>query len=531
MRLSVNRYSVTVLEGGTTLARWLPMLIILAGSGLRILQYLYNRSLTGDEAALALNLIHRSYSELLQPLDYQQVAPVGFLVLMRLVIDLIGTSEYALRLVPLVAGLASLVVFYSIARIILSRTAKVIALALFSLYSDLIYYSAEAKQYSMDVLLTLVLTVIGLHILHSQLTPLRGLGFAAIGAVFIWFSHPALFTLTGLAATMLVISWRSGERKPVIMLGIVGLIWLVSFVLFYLVSLRSVTGNDYLIDFWARGFIPFPPRSLKDVLWLPLRFFDTFRTAFLYPLPGVAAFAFLVGCFALYMRCKVYLFLILAPALFTLLAACLHQYPFLGRMILFLTPALLILMAEGADQIRLALAQARPLSLSKKTLSLMGGVFIGLLFANPVMITMQIAQGALAFGTSGGEDGRQVLEYMIRNRQPEDVIYFYRPFKEPLLYYQDRYGLEEDDYTIGGNYRDNWAGYYADIDALPRAPRVWLLFTHVYKNAGADERLLFLSYLDLAGATKIEEFAARGAWAYLFDFSKARRLVSTPDAA
>jgi hypothetical protein len=508
-------------------SRWLPWLIILIGVGLRLVQYLYNRSLTGDEAALALNIIDRSYSELLQPLDYQQAAPIGFLMLQHLVIDLLGTSEYALRLVPLLAGIGSLILIYYIARIILSRAGLLIALALFALYSDLVYYSAEAKQYSTDVLIALGLTGFGLYILQNRLTPVRALIYAGVGAVLIWFSHPVLFTLAGLGVTLLVTSWRANDRQWALTIILIGAVWLGSFALFYFTSLQAASRNDYLMDFWARGFMPLPPRSFNDVLWLPIRFIDTFRTAFLYPLPGIAAFAFLAGCFTLYLRSRVHLFVLLTPVLFTLLAACLHQYPFLGRMILFLAPALIIFMAEGTDQVRLALAHRLPTNLSPRTLSALGVVFIVLVFANPLMMTMPIIQGALAFGTSGGEEGRLVLEHMIRNRQSEDVIYFYRPFEEPLLYYRDRYGLTDTDYVVGGNHRENWMGYYADIDSLPRAPRVWLLFTHVYRGEGADERLLILNYLDLTGATRTEEFAADGAWAYLYDLSDARRLVTS----
>ena len=40
------------------------------------------------------------------------------------------------------------------------------------------------------------------------------------------------------------------------------------------------------------------------------------------------------------------------PILFALLAACLRLYPFHGRLVLFLVPSLLLLIAEGADWFR-----------------------------------------------------------------------------------------------------------------------------------------------------------------------------------
>ncbi len=53
--------------------------ITLLGISLAIYQFFYNRSLWNDEAALALNIIDKSFSQLLQPLDYKQVAPIAYL--------------------------------------------------------------------------------------------------------------------------------------------------------------------------------------------------------------------------------------------------------------------------------------------------------------------------------------------------------------------------------------------------------------------------------------------------------------------
>lgn len=56
----------------------LPMTIIILGILFRLVQYLFNRSLWVDEAAVALI---RTISQLFEPLNYDQAAPNGFLVL------------------------------------------------------------------------------------------------------------------------------------------------------------------------------------------------------------------------------------------------------------------------------------------------------------------------------------------------------------------------------------------------------------------------------------------------------------------
>ena len=54
--------------------------VIAVGIALRVTRYLADRSLWGDEGALALNLINKPVRDLLEPLDYLQGAPTGFLL-------------------------------------------------------------------------------------------------------------------------------------------------------------------------------------------------------------------------------------------------------------------------------------------------------------------------------------------------------------------------------------------------------------------------------------------------------------------
>src|SRR3990172_1675949 len=135
------------------------LMILLVGLGIvfRLVQYLYNRSLWLDEAALALNIIDRPFAGLLASLDYDQAAPLGYLVIEKAMVLLLGDSEYSLRLFPLIAGVVSVLLFYWVARQHLDLLAALIAVGLFATSRELIYYSAEVKQYGSDVLVALAL--------------------------------------------------------------------------------------------------------------------------------------------------------------------------------------------------------------------------------------------------------------------------------------------------------------------------------------------------------------------------------------
>jgi asparagine N-glycosylation enzyme membrane subunit Stt3 len=61
---------------------------------------------------LALNIVNRGFADLFKPLEYDQGAPIGFLLVEKIFNLFLGRNEYALRLFPLILGLLSLWLFY-----------------------------------------------------------------------------------------------------------------------------------------------------------------------------------------------------------------------------------------------------------------------------------------------------------------------------------------------------------------------------------------------------------------------------------
>ncbi len=126
------------------------MLALAVGLALRVGQFLARPSLWVDEAAVARNILDRDLAGLLSsPLDYGQVAPPGFLLLVELCSRLFGGGEYSLRLVPLIAGSVSLFVFHALARRHLSPPGTAVALLLFAA-TPLVLFSSNLKPYAYE---------------------------------------------------------------------------------------------------------------------------------------------------------------------------------------------------------------------------------------------------------------------------------------------------------------------------------------------------------------------------------------------
>lgn len=479
-----------------------PLTYLLLGVGvlLRVAQYLSNRSLWLDEAYLAATILRRSFAGLLRPPDYGQIVPVGFLALEHAAVALFGYSEYALRLVPLAAGVGSLFLFRRVAVRSLPSKAVTLALALFVFCDPLIAFSSELKQYSLDLLLALLLLDRALDVQENpdRRAPMAKL--ALLGAAAVWFSLPSVFVLAGIGATLAISALLARDRGRAAALAGAGVLWAASFAILDAVWLSRIGRSPEVLAFWSRAFLPLPPRSFEDLYGLPRALGAVFGDPVGFVFRGLGIFCFLVGATALFASHRERLALLVAPLLFTLLASGLKRYPFEGRLLLFLVPSLLLLVAEGAERVRRSPAAQAPA---------IGAILIALLLFHPVLFAARFL-----FQPRTREEIRPVLAHVRERRQPGDRVYVYAAAAAAFDYYAPRLGLFSPNALRGA-----WAGENGeplrDLERLRGGGRTWVLFSHARRAAGADDEKRFLDLLDPV-ATRLEAFRAPGAAVYLY---------------
>src|SRR5690242_15711000 len=113
----------------------------------------------------------------------------------------LGSSANAVRMLSLLAGIVSMLLFYKLAGKAISGSAVPIALGLFAISPSLIYYSSELKQYSCDVAVAILLYFLAIEGSDGSWKPLKVVTFGLAGAIAIWISHPATFVLAAIGAT------------------------------------------------------------------------------------------------------------------------------------------------------------------------------------------------------------------------------------------------------------------------------------------------------------------------------------------
>jgi hypothetical protein len=403
-------------------------LVIGAGVALRLWQYLLPRPLWLDEVRLAAGVL-RPWSELLDPLPFRQTAPVGFLVLQRSVVSLFGSSEYALRALPLACGLAALGLFARFARARLEPWTALLATTLISLAPIAIYYSAEAKQYASDLLIAVLLLQLAFE--HP-----RSGALLAAGVLAPWFSQPAVFITGGLALWFL-----SQERRVLPMLA-----WGASGALVVLVARATMppVTSSHMAEYWETGFLPWSGAAVPHALALVYAAFMALGAKWVV-LAAVPLAA--LGGWRLGRDCMPYT----APAILGLAAAAAHVYPFgmpvldgyPQRVIIGFLPSMCVLVAAGAAK----LGSDSPRLGRAGVACLLGTVVLG--------VAQQIPDVR--------EDVRPVLAFIAAQRQSTDALNlgWFGPSYMPY------YGSEladMDTVTMG------------DVSGLRR--RVWLVRAH-----------------------------------------------------
>jgi hypothetical protein len=321
---------------------WLVIGLVLLGTGARVEQYLARPSYWNDEAAVVINLMTRDYAGLARPLDYAQAAPPGFLWSERFVLVHLGRSEYVLRLLPLLIGLASVPLFAVVAWRALPHSSAFWAVGFLALCDRLIPHVSDVKQYGTDLLVGIVLLAAFL----LARSPLKRLAWLSATAVIgIWWSFPCAFLFGGMSLALLPACWRAGV-KGITVYVVANLLVVASFAGLYFAVVRH--GHDpSLLDFWAASF----PDWRRLPLWLAIQLYGVFRYSF-DTLGAVVVILTVTGVVAL---CKMGRRALLASLGLTFalafVAASLHRYPFpaANRLCSYLIPIVFLMLGAGAE--------------------------------------------------------------------------------------------------------------------------------------------------------------------------------------
>lgn len=491
--------------------------LIWTGIILRLVEYCSNKSLWRDEAMLALNIIERSYSQLFEKLDYNQYAPPGFLVIEKAIISILGKSEFSFRLFPLICSIISIFVFYKLCNKFLSKGAILIGLGFFVISTSLLYYSTETKQYSSDLLITLILILIAQNILDKDLTIQKTFLFGIICSLFIWLSHSSIIVLCGSWGYLALDCLLKKDFKKVSLIFLSSVLWITSFLIFYSTVLFHTSANQGLTSLWEYYFLPFPSFS-KESIAIYKNLFNEFVRFFSLGIPAILCLV--IGSYLFYRTRQKYFFIITFPILITLVLSILHKYPLFERFILFLFPSLIFLISEGVEWIRQKASGISPV---------IGIIAICLIFYKPCYFTINDFKNPAT-----QEEVKPVFKYLKEHLKKGDIIYISEPLEYSFKYYSSKYDFcnnfsmspgrknLEEAHCPKFNYKTYLGTDELDKSSIEKdfshfigSKRLWILFPEK-RALDLQYKSSALKYLDSIGV-KTGSFLRTGVILYLYN--------------
>ncbi|NUM52480.1 MAG: glycosyltransferase family 39 protein [Candidatus Hydrogenedentes bacterium] len=485
-------------SGGATAHSYGALALVLIALALRIVEYLHNKAIWLDEAHLALNILQRGYAGLTERLDAGQGAPLMFLWAERFTANVLGPGEYSLRLLPLIASLASCVLLYALLRRTLPMRGLLMALAIFALAVPVIRYASEVKAYATDLAVALALYLMVLPLERRPLSPGYAALLAVCGAASVWCAFPATLVLAGLAAVLIVRAVGEKGMRSIAMAAAIAVAWTSSAAANYWLMLRHNTENAEVRTWWLDRFMPLPPTSPSDAYWFVRTYFEVFAEPMGLGAAGLGALLFLFGVYTLWNTNRIRLAFLLAPIVSTLLASGMQVYPFMGRFLLFLVPLILIGIGEGWDFFA---ANARHRAV---------------VVAAAAVLLVQPAAGALKGAMQGGGDGvRPVFDHVAQHFAEGDKLYVYCWAVPTFHYYELKSGVDYPK-VDGQSSRADWPGYVREIAPLRGNSRVWVVLTNTPRQLVGQEDKFILTHLDTIGRRSGERVFAESS-VYLYD--------------
>lgn len=392
---------------------------------LRLKHLLENRPFWLDEAGAAVSISGRSFLEIIAHHEIMPEfarPPMLFMLIERFFISVFGNNEISLRAFPFICGVGALFVFWRLVARVLERHAALLALALFILLDPLVYYSAELKQYSTDLVCALILAFVSINFLRKELDVKKAVFVAVVGALVLWFSNAMVFVLPGIGGVFLWDRFSRQKRAEIFRFLAGAFFWLISFAVIYKLSLSQMVGNTDLKDTWPGAFRTGPLVSLETLQWV--------WRVLIRSLSNPVGIKWVVlsfplccwGAFNTFKKQRNIFFVLLTPIILTLLAAMAGKYPFAGRVILFLVPAYVIFISAGAADVFERIV--------KKGHRQIASFCLILLFAQPV-----VEATYNFFHARGIVDNRRMIDFFSEQYEPGDFVYLNTSGQQPFWYY------------------------------------------------------------------------------------------------
>lgn len=435
-------------------------LITLVAALIRLVTLGY-KSLWFDEAVVW-QIANNPLAEAIAQNAVSNSAPPLFITLLKGVL-LLGDSEFTMRLLPALAGIAAVPAMYGLARQFMERVPAYFTTALVAVTITMVNFSQQLREYSLTVLWTILLLLAFNQFLRSPTW--RNWGYVTVMIVVSLFTQYGMALLIVALNLVWAIEWvLSPQRqwRDALKWSLAQVIGLLAAGAVYLLGLQGQMSKVLASGYLQEGYWDGTRGGL-----LNLAFWGTWKLLTLtYAMPGQSMLLFLglliIGLWGVWRseHQRHLLLLIITPIIVVFALALVRLYPYDGnRQIIFLTPMLYILAGFGFAWLTAHLRQWW--------------------FAGSIAMVFIVLGFVLTWGlisSEGTEHLRPLVETLQREVQPGDRIYVYSGAVPAFSYY---YRESQPTWMESIGERATPSTYIPQLDMLTAQPgRLWLVFSH-----------------------------------------------------
>lgn len=311
-------------------------ILFILGIFLRTKLYLTNDIFMDDECRLALVL---SYTKSLFYLGSAQFAPPIFIVISKIITGIFGFTEHVAKLFPYLSGLCSVYYFYKVAvKYLNSKLAVIISMYVFDVCAPLVCYCSAFKQYSSDVLITLICLYYLPDIKLSELSVKKFVFLSIVIVLLPLISLPSLFFI----AAFFVLNFKSSLKRFFIM----AFPFIILMGAYYYFSLlpSSINFEYHYPNYWKDGFCDGSVTQFIGVIAHNLRYYFQPNVLTLFQF-----FLWVAGIYFFFCEKSRQAKFILLSFAFILLASLLHVYPLSNRVGLYAISLFLLFIVKPLD--------------------------------------------------------------------------------------------------------------------------------------------------------------------------------------
>lgn len=333
---------------------YLAYFLITLGIVVRFYQYIFHKDLRLDEAMVAFSTFGIAWRDLFfAPLPNMQSMPLLMFVISKFLGNIFGYSEHVLYFLPFVFGVLTLFIAFKIAEYFFKKNTFgfLFFISMICGSLDLIYYSAEFKQYGIEAFCAFLLVYCYLknYTFKSFFILSIPCFLASHTGIFVAFACVCGYFYKTFSLPFYFKTWFKNSASFFILSSILGILFILYYFLY--VRFQAVSG---FYEYWEIGFIPLNIKELPNFFIKALPIFDGFTP---FNSGDVIPFYFallIIWLYSFWKKRRDFFFVCAAMLFIYIILSALKLYPWGhagiigGRLSLFMSVFFYILCSSGA---------------------------------------------------------------------------------------------------------------------------------------------------------------------------------------